>query len=51
MIDYKEITKVEQISSEGYYDLKQVGYNNFYELHKKNDFGIEQVLCVLALKK
>lgn len=50
-IDYKEITKVEQISGEGYYNLKEVGYNHFYELHKKNDFGIEQVLSVLAFKK
>lgn len=50
MIDYKEITKVEQISGEGYYNLKEVGYNNFYELHKKNDFGNECVLCVLAFK-
>lgn len=50
-IDYKEIIDIKQISDEGYSDFKDIGYNHFYELYKKNDFGIEQILCVLAFKK
>ena len=47
-IDYKEITRVEKISSEGYSHLVAQEYNNFYNLYKLNEFNNEYLLCVLA---
>lgn len=54
LYDYKEVLGVESISGEGYYNLKQQGYNNFYNLYVKlNEYTQDQqkVLCVLAFKK
>lgn len=51
-IDYKEIVGVEKISGEGYLRLKEMGYNNFYNLYKVNPLTKrEEVLCVLCFKK
>ena len=47
-IDYKEISRIEERSSEGYSHLVVQGYNNFYNLYKINEFSNEQLLCVIA---
>ena len=49
-IDYKEITKVEATDEEGQMTLKMMGFNNFYKLYKKNEYGLEQHLCNLATR-
>ena len=49
-IDYKEITKVEVTTGEGQMTLKTMGFNNFYKLYKKNEYGLEQHLCNLATR-
>ena len=49
-IDYKEITKVEATDEEGQMTLKTMGFNNFYKLYKKNEYGLEQHLCNLATR-
>lgn len=49
-IEYKEITKVEVTSGEGQATLKSMGFNNFYKLYKKNEYGIEKHLCNMATR-
>lgn len=49
-ISYKEITKVEVTDGEGQMTLKMMGFNNFYKLYKKNEYGLEQHLCNLATR-
>lgn len=49
-IDYKEITKVESTTGEGQMMLKMMGFNNFYKLYKKNEYGSEIYLCNLATR-
>lgn len=49
-IDYKEITKVEVTDGEGQMTLKAMGFNNFYRLYKKNEYGLEVHLCNLATR-
>ena len=49
-IDYKEIVKVEETTSEGYGILTMQGYNNFYKIYKKNQYGNEYCLCILATR-
>lgn len=49
-IEYKEITKVEVTSGEGQMMLKSMGFNNFYKLYKKNEYGLEKHLCNMATK-
>ena len=49
-IGYKEITKVEVTDGEGQMTLKLMGFNNFYKLYKKNQYGLEQHLCNLATR-
>lgn len=49
-ISYKEITKVEATDGEGQMTLKMMGFNNFYKLYKKNEYGLEQHLCNLATR-
>lgn len=49
-IDYKEITKVEVTTGEGQMTLKSMGFNNFYKLYKKNEYGLEVHLCNLATR-
>ena len=49
-ISYKEITKVEATDGEGQMTLKMMGFNNFYKLYKKNQYGLEQHLCNLATR-
>ena len=50
-IDYKEISRIEERSSEGYSVLVSYGYNNFYNLYKINEFGNEQLLCIIVFAK
>lgn len=50
-IDYKEISRIEERSSEGYSVLVSHGYNNFYNLYKINEFGNEQLLCMIVFAK
>lgn len=49
-ISYKEITKVESTTGEGQMMLKMMGFNNFYKLYKKNEYGSEIYLCNLATR-
>lgn len=49
-ISYKEITKVEVTTGEGQMMLKMMGFNNFYKLYKKNEYGLEVHLCNLATR-
>ena len=49
-ISYKEITKVEATDEEGQMTLKMMGFNNFYKLYKKNQYGLEVHLCNLATR-
>ena len=49
-ISYKEITKVEATTGEGQMMLEMMGFNNFYKLYKKNEYGLEQHLCNLATR-
>ena len=50
-IGYKEISRIEERSSEGYSMLVSYGYNNFYNLYKINEFGNEQLLCMIVFVK
>lgn len=52
-VDYKEITKVEEIqpseySSDPTNQLKKIGFTDFYQLYKVNEFGLETKLCQMA---
>lgn len=54
-VDYKEITKVEEIQASEYSSdptnhLKNIGFTKFYQLYKKNDFGVEVKLCRMATR-
>ena len=54
-VDYKEITKVEEIqpsqySSDPTNQLKKIGFTDFYQLYKVNEFGIEVELCQMATR-
>lgn len=48
---YKEITKVEETTLNNVYTLKMLGYTEFYEIYKKNEYGTEYKLCNLAIKR
>lgn len=53
-VDYKEITKVEEIQASEYSSdptnqLKKIGFNEFYQLYKLNEFGREVELCKMAI--
>ena len=53
-VDYKEITKVEEIepsqcSSDPTCQLKKIGFTDFYQLYKLNEFGLEVELCIMAV--
>ena len=55
-VDYKEITKVEEIqpsqySSDPTNQLEKIGFTDFYQLYKVNEFGIESKLCRMAIIK
>ena len=54
-VDYKEITKTEKIepsqySSDPTFQLKNIGFTDFYQLHKLNEFGLETKLCQMATR-
>lgn len=54
-VDYKEITKIEEIqpsqySSDSTNQLKKIGFTNFYQLYKLSEFGLEVELCVMATR-
>lgn len=52
LYDYKEVVRVEKLeNTEGYGHYKDMGINNFNNIYVKNEFGIEQVVAVLAFKK
>ena len=53
-VGYSEITKVEEIepsqcSSDPTCQLKKIGFTDFYQLYKVNEFGIETKLCQMAV--
>lgn len=53
-VDYKEITKTEKIEpsecrEEPTNQLKKIGFNEFYQLYKLNEFGLEIKLCQMAI--
>ena len=53
-VDYKEITKTEEIQASEYSSdptnqLKKIGFNEFYQLYKLNEFGLETKLCQMAI--
>ena len=53
-VDYKEITKVEEIepseySSDPTNQLKNIGFTDFYQLYMYNEFGLEVKLCEMAI--
>lgn len=55
-VDYKEITKTEEIepsqySSDPTNQLKKIGFTDFYQLYKLNEFGLETKLCQMAIIK
>lgn len=55
-VDYKEITKTEEIEpsqcrEDSTFQLKKIGFNEFYQLYKLNEFGLETKLCVMAIIK
>lgn len=55
-VSYKEITKTEEIepsqySSDPTNQLKKIGFNEFYQLYKLNEFGLETKLCIMAIIK
>ena len=55
-VDYKEITKTEKIepsqySSDPTNQLKKIGFTDFYQLYKLNEFGLETKLCQMAIIK
>lgn len=54
-VDYKEITKIEEIepsqySSDATNQLKKIGFTDFYQLYKVNEFGLEVELCQMATR-
>lgn len=54
-VDYKEITKIEEIqpsqySSDPTNQLKKIGFTDFYQLYKLSEFGREVELCVMATR-
>ena len=54
-VDYKEITKIEEIqpsqySSDPTNQLKKIGFTEFYQLYMHNEFGIEVELCIMATR-
>lgn len=54
-VDYKEITKTEKIepsqySSDPTNQLKKIGFTDFYQLYKLNEFGREVELCQMATR-
>lgn len=54
-VDYKEITKIEEIkpsqySSDPTNQLKNIGFTDFYQLYKLNEFGREVELCIMATR-
>lgn len=55
-VDYKEITKTEEIepsqcSPDPTCELKKIGFTDFYQLYKLNEFGLETKLCIMAIIK
>lgn len=54
-VGYNEITKVEEIepsqySSDPTNQLKKIGFTDFYQLYKVNEFGLEVELCQMATR-
>lgn len=54
-VDYKEITKLEEIqpsqySSDATNQLKKIGFTDFYQLYKVNELGLEVELCQMATR-
>ena len=52
-VDYKEITKTEEIQpsqcrEDSTFQLKSIGFTEFYQLYKLNEFGLEVELCIMA---
>lgn len=55
-VDYKEITKTEEIQAsecreDPTFQLKKIGFTEFYQLYKLNEFGLETKLCKMAIIK
>lgn len=55
-VDYKEITKTEEIQpsqcrEDSTFQLKSIGFTEFYQLYKLNEFGLETKLCIMAIIK
>ena len=53
-VSYNEITKLEEIQASEYSSdptnqLKKIGFNEFYQLYKLNEFGREVELCKMAI--
>ena len=53
-VDYKEITKTEEIQAsecreDPTFQLKKIGFTDFYQLYKLNEFGLETKLCQMAI--
>lgn len=53
-VDYKEITKLEEIqpsqySSDPTNQLKKIGFTDFYQLYKVNELRREVELCIMAV--
>lgn len=53
-VSYKEITKTEEIepsqcSPDPTCELKKIGFTDFYQLYKLNEFGLETKLCQMAI--
>lgn len=53
-VSYNEITKLEEIQASQYSgdptnQLKKIGFNEFYQLYKLNEFGREVELCKMAI--
>ena len=54
-VDYKEITKLEEIEpsqcrEDSTFQLKSIGFTDFYQLYKVNEFGLEVELCQMATR-
>lgn len=54
-VDYKEITKIEEIkpsqySSDPTNQLEKIGFTGFYQLYMHNEFGLEVELCIMATR-
>lgn len=53
-VDYKEITKTEEIQAsecreDPTFQLKKIGFTDFYQLYMYNEFGLETKLCEMAI--